>query len=98
MTSALLVLEAAAITIVVTKGSIFKRLREVGPWFWRELSSCPLCAGVWIGAGWYLLHQPLPPSSLRGAALEALGTGVVTGVLALLIARILNALEKYSDG
>ena len=97
MTSLFLALEAAAITIVVTKGSIFKRLREMGPWFWRELSSCPLCAGVWIGAGWYLVYQPLPPSSLQ-VAVDALATGAVTGVMAFLIARVLLALEKYSDG
>lgn len=44
------VLEAAAVTVVVTQGTIFRPLRERGPKLWRELVNCPLCLGWWIGA------------------------------------------------
>lgn len=88
----LLVLEAAVITLVFTRGSIFRRLRELGPpldearprTLWQEFASCPLCVGVWVGFAWRLLHErPIAPSVELGA--DVLASGASTGVLALLL-------------
>lgn len=40
----------AVITMTVTKGSIFKWLREGAPEFWSELLSCPYCFAHWASA------------------------------------------------
>lgn len=87
------VFESAAITVVFAKGSIFKWLRSSGPEFWQELAGCPLCAGVWIGAGWRLLHAPVVDSRV---AWDALASGAETGVLALLLVLLLALLDKHS--
>ena len=92
--SFLIALEAAAITIVFVRGTIFKRVRESGPALWRELASCPLCAGVWIGAGWYALRGAVPGPF--ESALTALATGAATGVLALLASLSVAVLDKHS--
>lgn len=94
------VLEAVAITIVFVRGSIFKSFRESGPALWRELASCPLCAGVWIGAGWMMAREAVagrirsyPPVDFM---MTALGTGAVVGSLALLFVLTLAVLDKHS--
>ena len=87
-------LEASAITIVFTKGSIFKRLRENGPALWQEWAGCPLCVGVWVGAAWrYLRDAAIPPFLTMPVAFELLANGAVTGVIALLVALTVSVLD-----
>ena len=91
------VIESAAITIVFVKGTIFRPVRENGPGLWQTLAGCPLCAGVWIGAAWLLLHHLFTarPFGLATAA-DALAAGAVTGVLALLLALVWALFDKHS--
>lgn len=94
---------AVAITIVFIRGTLFDPLRERGPEFWRDLVKCPLCSGVWIGAGYLLATlgvEHLASPTLRdvlGLALEALGVGALTGTVALGVSYLLSALDKLSD-
>ncbi len=45
-------LVAYGLTTIVTRGSIFRWLREGAPTqFLRTLFSCPLCFGFWVGLG-----------------------------------------------
>ena len=92
-------LEAAAITFVFFRGSILKRFRESGPAIWRELATCPLCAGVWIGAGWTLLRAASagPISATWAFALTVLATGALTGAFAFAFARVLTLLDALID-
>jgi hypothetical protein len=94
-----LVLQAAAITLVITEGSIFARLRTFGPALWRQLISCSLCLGVWVGAARYVLElesgQFPYPMTFR-LAVEVLGFGCVTGVLAFLGAQLIACLDRWS--
>lgn len=93
------VLEAVAITLVFTKGGIFKWVRESGPALWRELAACPLCAGVWVGMIWRVLralpdvHVPL--LSLTFAE-DVLASGAVTGVAALVLSLFVMLLDRWS--
>ena len=88
-------LEAAAITLVFTKGTIFRPLREAGPPFWRELAACALCAGAWIGFAWRLLRvRPVAP--ILELAVDVLASGAVTGVLALFASLVLSLLDRWS--
>ena len=91
------VLEAACITLVFTKGTIFKTVREHGPKLWQELASCPLCVGVWIGMFWRLLRS-VNPEEVRSIALaeDVLASGAVTGVVALTVALFLSVLDRHS--
>ena len=107
MTSAalfILAVQAAAITIVFVRGSIFERVRDNGPKLWQELAGCPLCAGVWIGFGWHALRYCSPSGSLEATfeklrgewlsvALDGMATGALTGTLAFSVAVVLNFLE-----
>lgn len=95
VTSAHEVLEAVAITIVFTKGSIFKRLRESGPALWRELADCPLCAGVWIGMIWHLLRARPDALSLNVTE-QVLAAGVLTGVGALILSLFIALLDRWA--
>ena len=114
MTSAalfILAVQAAAITIVFVRGSIFERVRDNGPRLWQELTSCPLCAGVWIGFGWSLLswfRSLGTPASLEtlweklrsewlSVALDTLAVGALTGTLALFIEILLNFLVRDDE-
>lgn len=90
-----LVLQAAAITLVVTEGSIFARLRTFGPALWRQLIACSLCLGVWVGMGLYVLH------SYAGWMyftywVQVLGFGCVSGVAAFLGAQLIACLDHWS--
>lgn len=67
---------AAAITIVWVEGGIFAWFRTHGPKLWRNLASCALCSGVWIGCGVALL-------SGERVWWQVLGMGCVSAVLAL---------------
>lgn len=90
------VLEAAAITLVFTKGTLFRMLRERGPKLWQELASCPLCLGVWVGMIWRVLRTwPEAHASFAFAA-DVLASGAVTGVFALAVALFLSFLDRYS--
>jgi hypothetical protein len=90
-----LVLQAAAITLVITEGSIFARLRTFGPALWRQLVACSLCLGVWVGAALYLVQAFTYPWTWR-SAVEVLGFGCVTGVLAFLGAQLIACLDRWS--
>lgn len=98
--------EAIAITIVFTRGSIFEKVRDNGPALWQRLAGCPLCAGVWIGAGWHLLREhfastPTPPLSAFAFTIEhglqTLGSAALTGVLAILVTNTLDYLDRGSS-
>lgn len=95
-------LEAAAITLVFTRGSLFDGMRSRGPAWWRELARCPLCAGVWVGFGWFVLRKQLemelaladyPPIAAH-LLVAALGNGALAAVVALTVARAWDALES----
>ena len=88
-------LQAVGITIVFVRGSIFKRLRESGPALWREGSSCPLCAGIWIGAAWRTIRLP-EPFRLE-LALDCLGFGALVGTVSLLVYFIISVLDKHRE-
>lgn len=89
-------LESASVTLILTRGSILRPLREHGPALWQELTSCALCAGVWIGAAWSVAEGPSSGSYLR-SALDAVGAGATTGVLALAVSLGLDALERFEE-
>lgn len=90
MAAVVLVLVAASVSIVLTHGSIFQFFREHGPTLWRDLLSCPLCAGVWIGAGAHVLMTGIsgPWTLLRAATV--LGVGCATGVTASFLSHLLD--------
>ena len=90
------VLEAAAIALVFTKGTIFKRLREQGPKSWQELASCPLCVGVWVGMIWRVLRVWPDAVATPSFAADVLASGAVTGVVALVVALFVALLDRYS--
>lgn len=100
-----LALQAASITVVFVRGSLFERVRSRGPKLWQELSNCALCAGVWIGFGWHLLSRlralgdfgALRAELISGAALDMLATGAISGTLALAIALLLDRLDGDDD-
>ncbi len=100
MTIATIVLMGAAITLVVTNGSIFDVLRVRGPAFSRELFSCPLCLGVWIGmamTGWACWSRQLEMGdSWPIMAPYILGIGALTGAAALTLKRIWEAFEAMA--
>ena len=89
------VLEAAAITLVFTRGTIFKRLREHGPALWQELAKCSLCVGVWVGAAWHVLRAR-PEALTVVTAADALASGAATGVAALLVSLTVSVLDARS--
>ena len=90
------VLEAVCITLVFTKGMIFKAVREHGPKLWQELAACPLCAGVWVGMLWRVLRAlPDVHASLPFAA-DVLASGAETGVVALVVALFVSVLDRHS--
>ena len=85
------VIAGAAITTIFTLGSIFAGVRARGPRLWRELASCPLCAGWWVGAALDLpnaLTRPIWP-----AAVHLVAVGSLTGCAALLYRRIIDRLD-----
>jgi len=84
------VLEAAAITLVFTQGTLFVWVRKLWPAFF----SCPLCVGVWVGIGYSGMLSP-PITSSEG--LQVLGSGALAGVVALGIHAVLDILEALAD-
>jgi hypothetical protein len=98
MSTLLIVLFSAAISVVFTQGEIFKFLRR-GPWLWRELASCALCSGVWIGAAMWCLFSGFPHVgddlliSARAVA-YVLGVGSLSGCVALLFVMVWEKLDE----
>lgn len=87
----LFALQAAAITLIFVRGSIFERVRTRGPALWRELASCALCSGFWIGLAWFALAS-WPPRGFA-ALLWCFGGAALSAAAALLLVRVLDALE-----
>lgn len=80
--------QAAAITVVFVRGSIFDRVRESGPELWQRFARCPLCTGFWIGLSWRLfdawqLHGWA--FHVQTVAVSSFACGAVTAVLAYLL-------------
>jgi hypothetical protein len=83
-------LYASAVTLVFTRGSIFIRLRggeqrareAEAPItrLLRDWASCPLCCGVWFGAGYFAALRW--GSAQLQLGLELLGAGCSVGVIA----------------
>jgi hypothetical protein len=90
----LLALQAAAITLIFVRGSIFEPLRSRGPALWRQLASCALCSGFWVGLTWFLLASW--PVRERATAMWCFGGAAVSAAAALLLVRVLDALEAVS--
>ena len=93
--------QAVAITVVFVNGSIFGWLRRARPttcrargfcpFCWankrfRELVSCALCSGVWIGFAAHAANYWNPPAILLTVA-SFLGWGSLVGVGAWLVHR-----------
>lgn len=98
------VLESAAITVVLTQGTIFRPLRELQwAWcgkklprvtqFWHELMHCPLCLGWWIGAfaGWWELRGLEPFAA--ATVWHVVASGALAGSTALLFRRLTSWLD-----
>lgn len=86
------VLEAAAVSVLVTQGDIFRPLREHGPKLWRELVNCPLCLGWWIGAagaaGDVPSYSELTLRICWGTAWHVFSAGALAGCAALFYRRV----------
>lgn len=80
--------QGAAITLVFCLGSLFARVRTI----WPDFLNCPLCVGVWVGAA---LGSVTWDGTASGA-LFVLGIGCLTGIAALAVRRMLDALESVS--
>lgn len=83
---------AASIALVFVRGSLFKRVRELGtePNLWREFAGCALCVGQWMGmacAAWFGARDPV----------LILGTGSVAGVLAFGIHQVFDTLAAVEE-
>lgn len=98
------VLFSSAITVVFTRGTVFASVRERGPKLWRELASCPLCVGVWVGGLVALLFAPrfvmqrVPTFEADGWFLVlflAVALGSLTGCLSLLFVRVSDTLGSF---
>lgn len=101
MTTAFLVLQATAITLVLTTGSIFDPLRRHGPKLLRELAGCPMCSGVWIGmicAGFAVDQGHLTlvegAQTIWSVGPYVLGIGCITAICALTLKRVWDLLES----
>jgi hypothetical protein len=100
-----LLLEATGATVVFTQASIFAGLRSRGPALWRTFAACPLCVGQWVGMAiraWFLVRILGLAGHMECAAwaIEIVGFGAATGMLALLVRRLvffLEALELRED-
>ena len=103
MNLTILVILSTSITLVLVHGTIFDWFRLHGPQITRELASCPLCLGVWIGGftagfaidgGHLVLIEGV---QTMGAVFPyVLGIACLTGVAALTIKRVWDALEALA--
>lgn len=90
-----IVLVSAALTVVFVRGTLFDAFRRRGPDVWRELCSCALCMGVWVGGGvgaLELWHAKAPVD--LWFAFAVLTTGATTGVVAWLVVSAENYLDS----
>lgn len=94
MNYAAIVLFSAAITVVFVRGEIFHALRTHGPELWKQLATCALCSGVWVGAGvTWLAARYLGLRTDFPLLFTALALGSSTGCAALLYVRVIDRLE-----
>lgn len=77
-------------TLIVVRGTIFKRLRRIWPVFFR----CSQCVGFWVGAG--AGASGVAPMGY-GRVLDAFGAGASTSFLALLSEAVLLMLLGGSN-
>jgi hypothetical protein len=91
---ALLVAESTAITLIFVRGSIFDWLRAAGPAWWRELASCALCSGFWIGGAWYAISRVIALGYANFDVARCFGAAALCSAAALLVVRVLDALES----
>lgn len=98
-----IVVQSAAITVILTRATLFAWARTRGPKLWREFASCPLCVGFWVGYGLFWLRAAeavkvrdiiLRPYGLVSLNLTALGLGAAAGCLALLFVLIWSKLDE----
>lgn len=99
----ILVLQAAAVTFVITRAGVFAWLRR-GPKGWVDFVSCQLCVGFWVGAVLHGLRAYLwsdfrawDAGTWTKVSLEVVGTGALVGAVALLFACAIDwmdALER----
>ena len=75
------ILALTCVTIVFTRGTIFKRVRGV----WPVLLGCPLCTGFWIGFGGAFF--------VGSHALQAFFAGAVTSVCSLILHLVIDRLD-----
>jgi len=93
---------SAAIAVVFTQGEIFKFLRR-GPWLWRELASCALCSGVWVGMAMSLLFYGFPQPgadlwTIVAVGARVLGLGALSGCAAVLFVAVWEKLDDRPAG
>jgi hypothetical protein len=80
---------AVGLTIILTRGSIFARVRKV----WPSFLGCPLCVGAWVGAGLFFLgRESLAPARELVAGLLAAAGAVSVG--ATLVDFVLAKLDE----
>lgn len=98
-----LVIISVSITLVFTEGSLFNVFRRRGPKLLRDLASCPLCSGVWIGmicAGFAIDQGHLVliegAQTIGRVAPYVLGIGAITGISALTVKRVWDLLDAVS--
>lgn len=82
----------AAVAVVFVRGEIFKVFRTHPrlPKLLRDLASCPLCFGTWVGLAFALAAGARAP-------LLVLGSGAAAGCLALLFVLLVLALEAVAE-
>jgi hypothetical protein len=90
-------LYCAAITLVFVRGSVFDWLRARGPGWWRELVSCALCSGFWVGAANYTLETAYFADFSGWFWFAALKSGALAAAASLLLVRVLDALESAAE-
>lgn len=96
MTDLWVILMASAATVVFTRGKLFQWLRDHGPRLWRELVGCPLCLGVWVGAGVHLAEHHEGSWDLR-SVLHLVGIAALSGVAAMAIFLVLDVLRDAGE-
>lgn len=98
----LLIAQAMAVTLILTKSTLFRVFREHGPRGWRDFAGCPLCVGVWIGLLFSIFHLWTHVGRETGfeiatAVVFAFGNGAVVGALSLLYMAAIDALDAISS-
>lgn len=89
-----IVLVSAALTVVFVRGTLFDAFRRNGPALWRELCSCALCMGVWVGGAAAALELSSKAPVDLWFAYSVLATGAQAGVVAWLVVAVENYLDS----